>query len=146
MQGDNLKGSFNHQLLESIFSTSKKVIQEYVREIERSNRYKSVRSNVTEGVVLDDRARLIDLYEACLQQDAHIRAVLETLVSQILGDRYMLARQNEKGKYIKDVAQTQKVQGTQFDKIIRGIVEAKLYGYTLLEIMPGTPARGAFGK
>lgn len=105
MQGDNLKGSFNHQLLESIFSTSKKVIQEYVREIERSNRYKSVRSNVTEGVVLDDRARLIDLYEACLQQDAHIRAVLETLVSQILGDRYMLARQNEKGKYIKDVAQ-----------------------------------------
>lgn len=147
MQGDNLKGSFNHQLLESIFSTSKKVIQEYVREIERSNRYKSVRSNVTEGVVLDDRARLIDLYEACLQQDAHIRAVLETLVSQILGDRYMLARQNEKGKYIKDVAQTQKVQGTQFDKIIRGIVEAKLYGYTLLEIMPGTdPRTGAFGK
>lgn len=141
MQGDNLKGSFNHQLLESIFSTSKKVIQEYVREIERSNRYKSVRSNVTEGVVLDDRARLIDLYEACLQQDAHIRAVLETLVSQILGDRYMLARQNEKGKYIKDVEQTQKVQGTQFDKIIRGIVEAKLYGYTLLEIMPGTDPR-----
>lgn len=45
------------------------------------------------------------------------------------------------------MAQTQKVQGTQFDKIIRGIVEAKLYGYTLLEIMPGTdPARGAFGK
>lgn len=37
--------------------------------------------------------------------------------------------------------QTRKVQGTQFDKIIRGIVEAKLYGYTLLEIMPGTDPR-----
>lgn len=141
MQEKNLDGTFNYELLESIFQTSKKVIQEYVREIERTNRYKSVRSNVAEGTVLDDRARMIDLYEACLQQDAHIRAVIETLVSQILGDRYMLARQNEKGKYIKDVKQTQKIQGTQFDKIIRGIVEAKLFGYTLLEIMPHTDPR-----
>lgn len=141
MQEKNLDGTFNHELLESIFRTSKKVIQEYVREIERTNRYKSVRSNVVEGTVLDDRSRLIDLYDACLQQDAHIRAVIETLVSQILGDRYMLARQNEKGKYIKDIKQTQKIQGSQFDKIIRGIVEAKLYGYTLLEIMPGTDPR-----
>ena len=38
----------------------------------------------------------IDLYDACLQQDAHIRAVIETLESQILGDRYMLARLNDK--------------------------------------------------
>ncbi|MDR2890566.1 MAG: DUF935 domain-containing protein [Alistipes sp.] len=83
----------------------------------------------------------MDLYDACLQQDAHIRAVIETLVSQILGDRYMPARQNEKGKYIKDVAQTRKIQGSQFDKIIRGIVEAKLFGYTLLEIMPGIDPR-----
>ena len=36
------------------------------------------------GYILDDRARLIDLYEACLQQDAHIRSVVETLESQIL--------------------------------------------------------------
>ena len=137
----NIDGSFNRELLESIFRTSKKVIQEYVAEIERTNRYRSVRANVAEGTVLDDRSRLMDLYEACLQQDAHIRAVIETLVSQILGDRYMLARQNEKGKYIKDVDETRKIQGSQFDKIIRGIVEAKLYGYTLLEIMPGIDPR-----
>ena len=37
--------------------------------------------------------------------------------------------------------ETRKIQGTQFDKIIRGIVEAKLYGYTLLEIMPGIDSR-----
>lgn len=128
--------SFNGSLLESIFRTSKKTIQEYVREIERDNRYRSSRQDVMLGCILDDRARLIDLYEACLQQDAHIRAVIETLESQILGDRYMLARVNEKGKYIKDVAETQKIQGSQFDKIIKGIVESKLYGYTLLEIMP----------
>ena len=128
--------SFNGSLLESIFRTSKKTIQEYVREIERDNRYRSSRQDVMLGCILDDRSRLIDLYEACIQQDAHIRAVIETLESQILGDRYMLARVNEKGKYIKDVAETQKIQGSQFDKIIKGIVESKLYGYTLLEIMP----------
>lgn len=130
------EGTFNGALLESIFRTSKKTIQEYVREIERDNRYKSSRQDVLLGCILDDRSRLIDLYEACIQQDAHIRSVIETLESQILGDRYMLARINDKGKYVKDVAQTQKIQGSQFDKIIRGIVEAKLYGYTLLEIMP----------
>jgi phage gp29-like protein len=136
MQKKIQAGTFNHELLESIFWTGKKTIQEYVREIERNNRYKSVRGDITLGCILDDRSRLIDLYEACLEQDAHIRAVIETLESQILGDRYMLARMNDKGKYIKDVQQTQKIQGTQFDKIIRGIVESKLYGYTLLEIMP----------
>lgn len=133
--------TFNGELLESIFKTSKKTIQEYVREIERSNQYKSVRSNVLTGCVLDDRARLIDLYDACLQQDAHIRATIETLESQILGDRYMLARINDKGKYIKDVVETQKIQGSQFDKIIKGIIEAKLYGYSLIEIMPYLDAK-----
>ena len=133
--------SFNGELLESIFKTSKKTIQEYVREIERNNRYRSCRQDISSGYILDDRARLIDLYEACLQQDAHIRSVVETLESQILGDRYMLARVNEKGKYIKDVANSLKIQGSQFDKIIKGIVESKLYGYTLLEIMPHTDPR-----
>lgn len=135
------ENSFNHELLSSIFRTSKKTIQEYVVEIERNNRYKSTRSDMVAGTILDDRSRLIDLYEACLQQDAHIRSVIETLESQILGDRYMLARMNEKGKYIKDVGQTQLIQGSQFDKIIRGIVEAKLFGYTLLEILPGINPR-----
>lgn len=135
------ENSFNHELLSSIFRTSKKTIQEYVIEIERNNRYKSTRSDMVAGTILDDRSRLIDLYEACLQQDAHIRSVIETLESQILGDRYMLARMNEKGKYIKDVEQTQLIQGSQFDKIIRGIVEAKLFGYTLLEILPGINPR-----
>lgn len=128
--------SFNRELLESIFKTSKKTIQEYVLEIERNNRYKSFHSDVVLGCILDDRSRIIDLYEACLQQDAHIRGVIETLESQILGDRYMLARMNEKGKYIKDVTESQKIQGTQFDKLIKGIVESKLYGFTLIEIMP----------
>jgi len=128
--------SFRDTPLESIFRTSKKTIQEYTREIERYCRYKTVQSQVTRGVVLDNRGQLMDLYEACVQQDAHLSAVLETVESQIIGERYMLARQNERGKYIKDVEETKKIQGSQFDKIIRGIVESKWYGYTLLEIMP----------
>lgn len=122
--------------LESIFRTSKKTVQEYTREIERYCRYKSVQSQVTRGVVLDDRAQLMDLYESCVQQDAHLSAVLETVESQIIGERYMLAKQNDRGKYIKDVDETKKIQGSQFSKIIKGIVESKWYGYTLLEIMP----------
>lgn len=130
------------ELLEAIFRTSKKTIQEYVREIERHCRYKSIQSQMTkDGMVLDDRSKLIDLYDACVQQDAHLRGVLETLKSQIIGERYMLARQNEKGKYIKDVAESKKIQGTQFTKIIEGIMEAKLYGYTALEILPDIDSR-----
>lgn len=137
MKVTTAENQFNGALLETIFKTSKKTITEYVREIERHNRYKSVRGCITtSGTVLDDRSGLIDLYDACLQQDAHIKAVLETLLSQILGDRYMLARVNDKGKYVKDIKYTRKIQGSQFDKIIRGIVESKLYGYTLIEIMP----------
>jgi len=39
--------SFNGELLESIFRTSKKTIQEYVREIERNNRYRSCRQDIS---------------------------------------------------------------------------------------------------
>lgn len=132
----NSEEKFDIDLLESIFRTSKKTIQEYVREIERYCRFKSVQNQVINGTILDDRGKLIDLYDACIQQDAHLSAVLETLESQIVGERYMLARQNEKGKYVKDVQATKKIQGTQFIKIIKGIVESKLYGFTALEILP----------
>lgn len=124
------------ELLESIFQTSKKTIQEYIRELQRHCRFKSAYRHLNNGTVLDDRGRLIDLYDACVQQDAHLAGVLETLKSQIIGERYMLASQNEKGRYIKDVEETKKIQGTQFIKIINGIVESKLYGYTGLYIDP----------
>lgn len=128
------------ELLESIFQTSKKTIQEYIRELQRHCRFKSAYRHLNNGTVLDDRGRLIDLYDACVQQDAHLAGVLETLKSQILGERYMLASQNSKGRYTKDVEETKKIQGTQFIKIIEGIVESKLYGYTGLYIDPSIDA------
>lgn len=121
--------------LQAYYRTSKKIIQEYSREIERYNRYRSARSYMSSnGSILDNRGALIDLYEACLQQDAHIKSVIETLESQVLGERYMLARMDKNGKYVKDFKETKKIQGTHFIKIITGIMESKLYGYTLLEI------------
>lgn len=52
----------------------------------------------------------------------------------LTGDRYMIAKQDNNGKWIKDVAASKITQGTQFEKIIKGILDAKMYGYTLLEI------------
>ena len=121
------------QRVESTFATSKKSVQEYVREIERRCRFQSAYRHLQNGTVLDDRSRLIDIYEACVQQDAHLRGVLETLFSQIVGERFMMARQNNKGKYTKDIDATKKIQNTEFLKIIHGIAESKLYGYTGLE-------------
>lgn len=131
----------NINILEANFNTTKKTIQEYVREINRYCRFKSVQNAVVNGTVLDDRSKLIDQYEACVQQDAHLSSVVETLESQIVGERYMLARQNEKGRYVKDVEETKKIQGTQFVKIIRGIAESKLYGFTAIEILPEVDER-----
>lgn len=133
---------FNIELLEAIFKTSKKTIQEYVRELDRYNRFKSIQHMAgTSGTVMDDRGKLMDLYDACVQQDAHLAGVIETLESQIIGERYMMCRVNEKGKYVKDVAATEKVQGSQFDRLIRGIMESKLYGYTPFEILPDIDKR-----
>lgn len=105
------------QQLESFFMTSKKSVQEYVREIERRCRFQSSFRHLQNGTVLDDRSRLIDIYEACVQQDAHLRGVMETLFSQIVGERFMMAKQNEKGKYTKDIAETRKIQNTEFLKM-----------------------------
>lgn len=121
-------------LLESTYMTSKKSVQEYVREIERRCRFQSSYRHLQNGSVLDDRSRLIDIYDACVQQDAHLRGVLETLFSQIVGERYMMARQNKKGKYTRDLNATKLIQNTEFLKLVRGIAESKLYGYTGFEI------------
>jgi len=129
------ESTFDGSPLIAYFQTSKKTIQEYVAELDKYNTYKTVQSQLNRGVVLDDRGRLIDLYEACVQQDAHLRSVLETILSQLTGERYMMASIGKDGNYVKNTVESEKIQGTQFVKIIKGIAEAKWYGYTGLEIM-----------
>ena len=124
--------------LESYYNIVKKTVQEYTLELARHCRYKSLVSQTEDGTVLDDRSRLIDQYDACLIQDAHLQSVIETLFSHMLGERYMLARQDSKGKWIRDVEQSKKIQGTQFEKIIKEILFAQFYGYSCIEILPET--------
>ena len=126
---------FSDEALVAEYRLAKKTIQEYVFELERRCRYRTIVSQVEEGVVLDDRSRLMDLYESCLVQDAHLQAVMETLYSQLTGERYMLAKQDKTGKWIRDMEASKKAQGVQFEKIIKGILDSKFFGYTLLEIM-----------
>ena len=117
------------------FNTTQKVIDDFVNEIIRHNRFRMYSSSNARHII-DDRSRLIDLYEMAIDQDAHIRSVIETLESQIIGDRYSLGTYNKNGDFTIDKEQTEKIQGTVFENAIRGIMEAKMYGYSLLEVFP----------
>ncbi len=127
---------FTDEALISDYRLVKKTIIEYTDELTRRCHYKSIVSQLGDGTVLDDRSRLIDLYESCYLQNAHLQGTILTLFSQLVGKRYMFAREGKDGKWERDAKQSKLCQGSQFEKIIKGIVEAELYGYTLLEIMP----------
>ena len=126
---------FTDEALISDYKLVKKTIIEYTDELTRRCRYKNIVSQVENGTVLDDRSRLIDLYESCYLQNAHLQGTIATLYSQLVGKRYMFAREGDDGKWVRDPKQSKLCQGSQFEKIIKGIIEAELYGYTLLEIM-----------
>lgn len=127
---------FTDEALIANFNIVKKTISEYTDELIRRCRYKSVVGQVTDGAVMDDRSRLIDLYDACYIQNAHLQGTIATLMSQLVGKRYMLAYEDKNGKWLRDVEQSRLCQGSQFEKIIKAIVESELYGYSLIEIMP----------
>ena len=117
------------------FDTIQKTIDDYMSEITRHNRYKTY-SGLYSDFLIDDRSRLIDLYEMAYEQDAHLRSVIENLESQVLGDRYSLGTFGENNEFIIDSDETKKIEGIFFENIVKGIMEARLYGYTLLEILP----------
>jgi len=120
----------------SYYNTIKKTIQDYILEINRYNQYKSIIGQAEDGTIMDDRSRLIDLYESIDVQDTRIPGLKETLYSQLTQERYMMAVQDKSGKWVRDEEESEKVTGTQFEKIITGIIESLLFGYTLIEIMP----------
>ena len=120
----------------SYYHTTKKTIKEYIRELDRHNAFKSLAPQYREEVCVDDRGRLVDLYDACYDQDAHLMSTMETLYSKILGKRYSLGTVDEKGKFHKDIEQTKKIRGTIFVDLNKEIVKAKAYGFTGIEILP----------
>lgn len=124
---------FDTDALTSYYSLTKKTIQEYVDEIRRYCSYKSIVGQTDDGTVLDDRGKLIDLYDSILMQDAHLKAVIETLGSYMIGERYMLANRVN-GKWMCNEKETSKIQGSQFEKIISAILDAEMYGFSVIEI------------
>lgn len=128
-------GFFTDDALITYYKLAKKTIQEYTDELIRRCRYKSTVSQTGDGTILDDRSKLIDLYESCYIQNAHLQGCCETLYSQLMGERYSLGSLDSNGKFIRDPKESRKAQGTQFEKIIQAIIEAKFYGYSLIEIM-----------
>lgn len=134
---ENSSGNFfTDEALISYYNIVKKTIQEYTMELMRRCRYKSIVSQTGDGTVMDDRGLLIDLYDSCLVQNARLQSCCETLNSQLTGERYSLGVINSEGKFERDPEESKKAQGIQFEKIIQATIEAKLYGYSLIEILP----------
>jgi hypothetical protein len=134
---ENSSGNFfTDEALISYFNIVKKTIQEYTDELARRCRYKSIVSQTGDGTVMDDRSRLIDLYDSCYIQNARLQSCCETLNSQLTGERYSLGTINSDGKFVRNAEESKKAQGLQFEKFIQGAIEAKTYGYTLIEVLP----------
>lgn len=134
---ENSSGNFfTEEALISYYNIVKKTIQEYTDELARRCRYKSIVSQTGDGTVMDDRARLIDLYDSCYIQNARLQSCCETLNSQLTGERYSLGIIDSNGKFVRDPEESKKAQGIQFEKFIQGAIEAKLYGYSVIEVLP----------
>lgn len=134
---NNSQGNFvGDDALVSYFHIVKKTIQEFTDELARRCRYKSVVSQMGDGTVMDDRSRLIDLYDHCFTLNSRLQSSYETLDSQLTGERYSLGTIDSEGKFHRDANETKKIQGTQFEKTIHAAVDAKLYGYSCVEILP----------
>lgn len=127
---------FTNEALVSYYNLVKKTITDFTDELTRRCRYKSIVGQVENGVVMDDRSRLMDVYDSCYIQNAHLQGTMITLFSKLLGSRYMLAREDSNGKWVRDPKASKICHGSQFEKIIQGIVESDFWGYSLLEIVP----------
>ena len=116
---ENSSGNFfTADALISYYNIVKKTIQEYTDELARRCRYKSIVSQTGDGTVMDDRSRLIDLYDSCYIQNARLQSCCETLNSQLTGERYSLGRIDGDGKFVRDEKESAKAQGLQFEKFI----------------------------
>lgn len=134
---ENSQGNFfGEEALFSYYNIVKKTIQEYTEELARRCRYKTIVSQTGDGTIMDDRSRLIDLYDSCFIQNSRLQSAYETLDSQLTGERYSLGTVDANGDFHRDTEESKKIQGTQFEKIIHASVDAKMYGYSCLEILP----------
>ena len=117
---------FSAKDLYAYFDRSKKSIADYLSEYQNASNYNYYKNL---GHKLDYRYRLIDLYEYGMQ-DLHLTSIVDSLFHQIVGERYAI--KDAEGNTLKDA--TKLIKKSWFPKYIRGVLEAKLYGYTLIEL------------
>ena len=117
---------FRAKDLYAYFDRSKKSIADYLSEYQNASNYNYYKNL---GNRIDYRYRLIDLYEYGMQ-DLHLTSIVDSLYHQIVGERYSI--KDAEGNTLKDA--TKLIKGSWFVKYVRGILESKLYGYTLIEL------------
>ena len=117
---------FKAKDLYAYFDRSKKSIADYLSEYQNASNYNYYKNL---GNKLDYRYRLIDLYDYGMQ-DLHLTSIVDSLFHQIVGERYSI--KDAEGNTLKDA--TKLIKKSWFPKYIRGVLESKLYGYTLIEL------------
>ena len=117
---------FHAKDLYAYFDRSKKSIADYLSEYQNASNYNYYKNL---GNRIDYRYRLIDLYEYGMQ-DLHLTSIVDSLFHQIVGERYSI--KDAEGKTLEDA--TKLIKKGWFTKYVRGVLESKLYGYTLIEL------------
>ena len=117
---------FDFNKLYAYFDRSKKTITDFIQEYQSVSNYSYYRKF---GNKIDHRYRLQDLYDYAML-DLHLTSIVDSLFHQIIGERYAI--HNPDGT-INDEA-TALIKRSWFPKYIRGVLESKLFGYTLIEL------------
>ena len=124
--------------LYAFYDRSKKSIVDWLSEYQNVSNYDYYKVG---GNKIDYRDKLIDIYEYCML-DLHLTSITDSLFHQIIGERYSIKDAN--GKTNEEA--TKLIRNSWFVKYIRGVIESKLYGYTLIELGEKDEATGTLSE
>mgnify|MGYP003664341757 CR=1 FL=1 len=124
--GKTRTDKFDFDKLYAYYDRSSKTVSDFVAEYQSASNYSYYRNL---GNRIDYRYRLQDLYDYAML-DLHLTSIVDSLFHQIIGERYAI--HNADGKI--NVEATKLIKKSWFPKYIRGVLESKLFGYTLIEL------------
>ena len=122
----NINGQLDEDRIKTLYDTKRKSMNDFVKI------YANVANNDYYGKVsgkLDYRHKLMDLYQYVML-DTHLSSIIDSLFHQIVGERYTL--NNPDGSINKEA--TKLIKKSWFVDYIRGVLEAKAFGYTLMQL------------
>jgi hypothetical protein len=124
--GAKRKDKLDISKLYAYYDREKKSIADFVSEYQTVSNYDYYK-NTQE--IIDYRKRLMDLYDYSML-DLHLTSIVDSLFHQIIGERYSI--KNADGSTNEEA--TKLIKNSWFVSYIRGVIESKLYGYTLMEL------------